>query len=351
MKCEICGKEFRFPVQLERHVESEHPEIGRVKYFGKYLLKEPDEKYGYCLVCGKPLEINGRKFSFKHKNGFRCHVHAGKCNARTKENMIKMYGEEEGLRRWNHYCELQSITNTFEYKQQKYGWSKEQFDKFNKSRAVTLENMINKYGKEEGEKKFKNYCEIQKYVGCKLEYFVEKYGQEEGEKKYYDMIDRKAHTLENFIRKYGKEEGTIKYNDYVKNNHCFFSKISKELFDTLQKKLPNRKFKYADYEYGIYDSVNKKLNKYDFTDIKNKLIIEFNGEHFHAKTKDDPSFFNPFLPNLTAEEQWQLDENKKLCAERNGYKIYYIWEKEYKDNKNAVIEKCLKFLKENTCNF
>lgn len=44
-------------------------------------------------------------------------------------------------------------------------------------------------------------------------------------------------------------------------------------------------------------------------------------------------------------EQWQLDENKKLCAERKGFKIYYIWENDYVNNSNKIIEDCLSFLK------
>ena len=36
----------------------------------------------------------------------------------TKEFAIKEYGKEEGLKRWESYCKAQSVTNTFEYKQQ-----------------------------------------------------------------------------------------------------------------------------------------------------------------------------------------------------------------------------------------
>lgn len=95
-----------------------------------------------------------------------------------------------------------------------------------------------------------------------------------------------------------------------------------------------------------YMTIQLKIyNKYDFTDNENKLIIEFNGEHFHAKSPNDDTFFNPYNPNLTALEQWQLDENKKLCAERKGFKIYYIWENDYVNNSNKIIEDCLSFLK------
>ena len=260
-----------------------------------------------------------------------------------------MFGEKVGLEKWNNYCKLQSKSNTYEYKKEKFGWTKEDFDNYNKSRAVTLENQIAKYGEIEGTKRFNEYCEKQSYVGNKLEYFIEKLGEIEGRKKYEEVIKYKAITLENMIRIYGEEEGKIRFENFIQHNNGFFSKISKELFDKIQQKITNIKFKYADNEFGLYDNVEKKYNKYDFTDTDHKIIIEYNGERFHAKSPDDKDFCNPFCPDLTAEEQWKLDENKKLCAERYGYKIFYIWNDDYLNDKDGVVEKCVNIIKEN-CN-
>ena len=342
-KCEICNKPQDSAPKFELHVETDHPEIGKILYFEKYLLKTKDEKFGKCLVCGKPLSTEGKRFSFLYENGFRRHVHR-QCSQPTKEHWILMFGEKEGIEKWNRYCELQSKSNTFEYKQQKYGWTKEEFDNYNRSRAVTLKNLTEKYGKEEAEKRFKSYCEKQSYAGCKLDYFIEKYGEQEGTKRYNELNKRKALTLDNLINVYGETLGKEKYFELKTKEHNFYSKISKELFDKLQIKFPNRKFYYVDNEFGLYDEINKKYNKYDFTDNVNKLIIEFNGEHFHAKSPDDLTFYNPYKPELTAQEQFQFDETKKMCAKRKGYKIYYIWENEYINNTNKIIENCISFL-------
>ena len=121
------------------------------------------------------------------------------------------------------------------------------------------------------------------------------------------------------------------------------------MFDKIQEKIPNIKFKYAENEFGIYDTIEKKYNMYDFTDTEHKLIIEYNGERFHAKSPDDKDFCNPYCPELTAAEQWRFDENKKLCAERNGYKIFYIWNNDYLTDKDGIVEKCVNIIKEN-CN-
>lgn len=68
----------------------------------------------------------------------------------TKDAMIAKYGEQGGTKKWNEYCKKQALTNTFEYKHQKYDWTKEQFDEYNKSRAVTKENLIRRHCKDKG---------------------------------------------------------------------------------------------------------------------------------------------------------------------------------------------------------
>ena len=93
----------------------------------------------------------------------------------TLKNMIQKYGKDIGSQKWQSYIKKQAETNTFEYKQKKYGWTKEQFDEYNQSRAVTLKNMIRRYGKEDGQRRWDEYCTQQKTAGISLEYFIETY--------------------------------------------------------------------------------------------------------------------------------------------------------------------------------
>jgi hypothetical protein len=55
----------------------------------------------------------------------------------TLENMICRYGKTKGTKKWNEYKKKQADTNSYEYKKQKYGWSKQQFNEYNKSRGST----------------------------------------------------------------------------------------------------------------------------------------------------------------------------------------------------------------------
>jgi G:T-mismatch repair DNA endonuclease (very short patch repair protein) len=86
---------------------------------------------------------------------------------------------------------------------------------------------------------------------------------------------------------------------------------------------------------------------YDFTDIKNKKIIEFHGDMFHGnpkkyKSSDNP---NPFNKTITAQSMWDKDEKKYNIANKEGFEVLIIWDSEYRwDSKDSVVEKCITFL-------
>ena len=75
-------------------------------------------------------------------------------NPVTLENMSRKYPRAEAEERYRIYIEKQRVKNTYEFKKQKYGWTEEQFNEYNKSRAVTLENCIKKHGEEKGTRIF-----------------------------------------------------------------------------------------------------------------------------------------------------------------------------------------------------
>ena len=57
---------------------------------------------------------------------------------------------------------------TFNYKKEKYNWTEEDFKNFNLSRAVSVDNMIKKYGNEDGLKKWNDYLNKQKNNDLKI---------------------------------------------------------------------------------------------------------------------------------------------------------------------------------------
>ncbi len=248
----------------------------------------------------------------------------------TKIIAIKRYGEEEGLKRWEIYCNKQGNKNTLKYKNEKFGWSEEQFDLFNKSRAITLDNLIQKYGEVNGLKKWNIYIEKQKTTKSK-EYMINKFGIEKTE-----IINKqKGLTLENYIRKYGKEYGTIKYLDYINKAKSYYSKISQECFRKIDEYF-NKKyttyFEEKTKEFGLITSIGYKKLDYYIKELN--INIEFNGDRFHANPLfyDDNDTPNPFS-DISASKIW---ENDKIRSEvlKNEFNIetITIWESEYKNN-------------------
>ena len=355
--CKICDKEIKTEKGLSLHLNRYHKDellkcfvwndkisksgnqklrakYSRESYYLNYLTKD---KKPTCKICGKEVNFINYEKGFKKL--------CSKCNMGgfTLEKAIINHGEVDGKKMWESYCNKQSVTNTFEYKHKKYGWNKEQFEEYNNSRAITIELCVKRHGGEKGKEVYKEYCDKQAKNGNKLEYFIEKYGEIDGTKKYKEIVDNKRNTLDNFIKRHGKKEGIKKYDEYLNNSKSFYSKIATKLFKILINTInDDGKYYHSENEYGMMDIDNNTYYKYDFTN--NKKIIEFNGEKFHPKTIDDINFQNPYKKELTSKEVWLRDRNKQKLAEDKGFEILYIWENEYNEDRDKVIEKCLTFL-------
>jgi len=152
--------------------------------------------------------------------------------AMTQKHMIEKYGEEKGNKIWDEYCKKQSKTNTFEYKKEKYGWTEKQFKEYNKSRAVTLKNLINRHGEEEGRKMWNKYCERQSETKS-WEYMVKTYGEE----KANSINKAKSQTIEAYIKRYGEEVGMNMYMEKINKAPQYYSEISQIFFNELDKYL------------------------------------------------------------------------------------------------------------------
>jgi hypothetical protein len=237
----------------------------------------------------------------------------------TEKNLINKWGEEIGKKKWTEYRNKQSVTNTFEYKKEKYGWTKEEFNEYNKSRSVTIENLIKRHGEDRGLEIWKEYCDKQKY-STSIEYFINKYGNEVGREIY-----------ENFCKKRLFGAG--------------YSMVSKRLFDNLSENFDKLTLYYGENEWYSYDRENKRYYLIDFFIKEKNIGIEFNGDIWHAnpikyKPNDKPF---PFQRNLTAQDIWKKDKVKNDFLKTKLTKLIIIWESDlYKDGIDLTVEKILK---------
>jgi len=268
----------------------------------------------------------------------------------TLKAQIDKYGIEEGTKRFEQYKEKQAYSNSFEYKQQKHGWSEEKFNQYNQSRACTEENYIKRHGIENGKNQWLEYCNLQSYVGSSKQYFIDLYGDVIGCNMYDDICKRKGMTVENFIRRHGETEGRIKYQTWINTRatSMFYSKISQELFNSIiPGDLSSVYFATNEKgEFSKYDKDNKRVYFYDYVDLKHKKCIEFNGDVFHANPKfysstDTPNFRNK---SQTSQEIWENDKQKIKTIEDTGINVLVIWENDYKHNMKETILKCKEFV-------
>ena len=190
-----------------------------------------------------------------------------------------------------------------------------------------------------------------KQVKC-VEYWINKgYSKEESE----DIISKSQITfsLETCINKYGVEEGIKrfemrqqkwikslsknfeKYGDGRANSSEFAYDMIGYICKFLNIKRPSKE-KYMTDKNGNHFA-------YDF--CYDKKIIEFNGNYWHMNPKIYKVTDINKTTHKTAGEIWEYDKLKLKCAEDNGYKVLYIWEDEYRLSKDSVLKKCMDFLK------
>ncbi|CAB4130211.1 hypothetical protein UFOVP116_325 [uncultured Caudovirales phage] len=281
---------------------------------------------------------NGKEYKLVYPGAILVSEEVAKKTAITLENLIKKYGEVAGTEKWNQYREKQAKSNSFEYKQEKFNWTKDQFDEYNSSRAQTLEKMMMRYGEIEGAAKWENYCLRQAYTNTK-EYFVEKYGEEVGVEKYLSVNKKKAITtnplaLSNHLN-ISVEDAT---GIIVSRQKSFFSNIEKEFIELIEKKIGKLQHTSLHKPFGLWSTY---LNTYVVYDIKhNDYVIEFNGDYWHA----NPLLYKEtdMLRGKSAACVWEKDMLKLKTAQDRNLKTLVIWESEFKVNKEATIEKVIK---------
>ena len=189
-----------------------------------------------------------------------------------------------------------------------------------------------------------------------LEYYINKgYSLEDSENMLRER--QKTFTLEKCINKYGLEEGTKRYNkrqkDWIKKmfneNTCMAtgrSMVADKFIDELIKEINNKnitnQFLYGKNERFIYDNVEKKGKKYDL--CYDKKIIEFYGDFWHSNPKIFEANDVHKIKKIKCSKIWQFDKRKIESAKEHNYEVLVIWESEYINSKVEILKKCKKFL-------
>ena len=285
---------------------------------------------------------NGREYKKAYPNAKLVDDNLAKNTAVTESNLIKKYGITEGKKRWQEYKQKQAYSNSYEYKKEKHGWSDEDFKNFNKSRAITLKNLIEKYGETDGTIRWQNYCERQAYTNT-IGYFIEKYGQKKGKEKYQQVCREKSHCVENICKRYDCDVETaslilqdrVNHNNHVSNSEKFF-------VDELEKVLGTElDYSYKTKQYCVYG--NNKVNFYDV--VHNNRAIEYNGDYWHCNPKTFLENYYHSVANKLAREIWKDDQNKiDLLKKKRNIECLIIWESDFLQDPKKILEECRKWI-------
>ena len=245
----------------------------------------------------------------------------------TYKAMINKWGVELGEKKWKEYCDKHSKIASKESFIEKYG-KEDGLRIYHESRAITKNGMIKKYGEELGNKKWKDYCDRQRYT-CSLEYFIKEYGEELGKEKYNNFCEQRI-TKGGWIHKSFSQESNNLFN----------------IIDIVLKKYNIRNYLlFGKNEKYVRNETKDIGYKLDFYDSTKNLIIEFQGDYWHANPNIyDDKFFNK-VTQLYSTEIWEYDMNKKEFIIRyfNNPVYLEIWENDYKTNKLNVVNSILKY--------
>lgn len=192
---------------------------------------------------------------------------------------------------------------------------------------------------EEYFKKWKNYCDKQKYSKSK-ERYIKEFG-EDGLKIYENINKTKIQNLENYIKRYGEIEGVLKFKEYLahKGNFGNSSKEAIHIFSELEKKLnTDCLYKPKTQEFILFRKCKKAYYMYDFFCKKYNIIIEYQGSIFHGnpliyEAQDTPNYFNR---KEKVSDMWERDKKKQETALSYGYRLIILWDTFAKSHKKEI---------------
>jgi len=314
----------------------------------------------------------------------------------TLQDYIDKYGEESGTKRFNGVIKLLASRKKT-YESQPYArFTKDWFlwkypedglsrfnDHVNKSRQ-SEENMIQRWGEELGKQKWqetvrkKNTLETvraQKGEEAVAKMIIKR---KEGIKKHWEQFTEdekkekiKASTeksLKTKKQKYGnKTKLDIYLEKYGENGHVMYAEYLQKAFKSIgqSQEATNIILDLIDknkwlLDFTLYYRDPKNLSKtewflsnktgvwfYDFCIKEAKAILEYDGSRWHP-TIDQVKDYGDILMDIIGisyAEKYQKDQKKLQIARDYGFEIFLVRSDFTADQKNAIINNFLNYVK------
>lgn len=187
-------------------------------------------------------------------------------------------------------------------------------------------------------------------VPTSLEYFLKITNGDEKEAKRLLKERQQTFTLEKCIERYGEEEGLKRFNDRQEKwqkslPKLNYSKISQKLFSQLYDIIKNdyKEIYFAtlqetkqvfdnDTNNEFYLKLEKSFVKPDFYIKDINKIIEFDGAYWHGEARGN--------------QQRDAIREQRILESYPNMKIYHVDEKDFKEHPDKIIQECLDFIKD-----
>jgi hypothetical protein len=366
LNCLICKKDFKSLSSLQKHIKTMHKEIKIEDYYDKNISKEKRPK---CVFCGEKCSFIG------FTKGYKKICNNKECVSKSRATYTIEYGMKmENLTKFEAQDRLNSLNKdrcktykkTIKVKLEENPdfnkershqcveyWLKRGYDK--KQSKKKVEEVLEHLHDKTWEKRRNNPDLYQDINTTQIGYWLKKgFSKKEAKEKIKER--QRTFTLKKCIIKYGEEKGTEIYNErnrkwselmeekylngeYTRFGDNFVSKVETELIDEII-------YHSSIEETEIIRQYRVKINRVYNIDFKYKnKLIEFFGDYWHC----NPSLYeNEYFhknKDMFAYEIWNYD-NQKIKDLKSKFDVLVVWENEYKENPDDVIEKCIKFLNE-----
>lgn len=196
-----------------------------------------------------------------------------------------------------------------------------------------------------------------------IEYWLERTDGNLDEAKKLQSDRQRTFSLEKCIEKYGDEAGTKRWSDrqqkWSKSYTASGGKSGISVIGTeFASKLPSGD--------GIFSALNNEASitikmvasdgklihrtiRPDYVDNNQRKVIEFHGDYFHAnpaKYHEKQLIRKQYKGKdaLLAKDVWERDARKLTGLRQLGYKVHIVWENDYRNNPDTIIQECLQFL-------
>ncbi len=149
----------------------------------------------------------------------------------------------------------------------------------------------------------------------------------------------KTEEYKNFTRErwnnYSNEEKTNALKGFIDKHRGTISKLEKRVLSILKD---------LQIDFTSQYRIGKYFHKYDIRICKTKILIEINGDFWHANPKlfketDILNFSKTNHPIV--KDIWEKDKKNKEYAEKHGYKVIYLWENDITDISDIELSKIL----------